>query len=374
MSANQATPTSAHTNLPRLADFWVTRALLGSALLSGLLAAGVVGIQLTSGPTTQTVLLIFLINLLVVIGLQTFTGNSGVVSFAHVAFMGIGAYTAALMSTDPVLKQTQIPDAPGFIRHADLAFLPAALVAIAVTCAIALPVGFVFARLTGGAAAIATLAFLVIVRTVSANWDTLTHGTFTFYGISEYTTVWWGLGFAIVAIVAARLFRESGLGLGLRATSTDPLVARAIGVNLPLARLAAWVLSAGIAAVGGVLYAHFILSLAPTSFDFDLTFVILVMVIVGGRSVSGAVLGAAVIAVLNEVLRQSEIAVGKQGLSTTVVAVIFLLMMILRPEGLLGRWELDELLVRGLRMRRRRPAASAAQSELAAEETEEIGR
>ena len=79
--------------------------------------------------------------------------------------MAIGAYTAALMSlADPVSKQTQIGSAPGFIRDADFDFLPATLVAIAVTCSIALPVGFVFARLSGGAAAIATLAFLLIVR------------------------------------------------------------------------------------------------------------------------------------------------------------------------------------------------------------------
>ncbi len=308
-------------------------------------------------------MMIFLINLMVVLGLQVFTGNSGVVSFGHVAFMGIGAYTTALLATDPVLKQTQIPDAPAFIRDAHLAFVPSTLVAIVVTCAIALPVGVVFARLSGAAAAIVTLSWLVIVRTVIANWDSLTHGTFTFYGIPSATTVWWGLGWAIVGITVARLFRESGLGLSLRATSTDELVARAVGVNMLRARLAAWVLSAAFAAVGGVLYAHFILALAPTSFEFDLTFLVLVMMIVGGRSVSGAVIGAALIAVLTEFLRRGENAIDRFGLSTVVLAGIFLVMMILRSEGLLGRWELDELLgrgVRALRGRNRRGAAARA--------------
>jgi branched-chain amino acid transport system permease protein len=300
--------------------------------------------------------MIFLVNLLVVVGLQTFTGNSGVVSFGHVGFMGIGAYVTALLSTSTTLKQTQIPHAWGFVRHAHLAFLPSTLVAVAVTCVIALPVGFVFARLSGAAAAIATLSWLVIVRTVIANWDALTHGTFTFYGIPAYTTIWWALGWAIAAIFVARLFRESGLGLSLRATSADALVARAIGVNLARARLAAWILSAGLAALGGVVYAHYILALAPTSFDFDLTFLLLVMVIVGGRSVSGAVIGAAVIAVLNEVLRRGENSLNRFGLSTVVLAAIFVAMMIFRSEGLLGRWELDELLVRGTRSLRARRA------------------
>jgi branched-chain amino acid transport system permease protein len=131
-------------------------------------------------------------------------------------------------------------------------------------------------------------------------------------------------------------------------------VARAIGVNLLRARLSAWVLSAALAAVGGVLYAHFILALAPTSFNFDpFTFTFLVMVIVGGRSVSGAVVGTAAIAFLNEVLRRIENSTGHQGISPLVLAVIFVAMMILRPEGLLGRWELDELVVRGVRAARK---------------------
>jgi branched-chain amino acid transport system permease protein len=342
--------------LAGLTELWVVRALLGSSLVSILLVALVVGVYETGAATTQTVVLIFLYNLLVVLGLQVFTGNSGVVSLGHVAFMGIAAYTTALLTTDPATKASQIPNAPGFIRHAHLPFLPSTLAAIAVTAAIAVPVGFVFARLSGAAAAIVTLSWLLIVQTVLANWDTVTHGTFTFYGIPPSTTVWWGLGWAIVGIFVARMFRESGLGLSLRATSADPLVARAVGVNLLRARLAAWVLSAALAAVAGVLYAHFITALAPTIFGFELTFPLLVMAIVGGRSVSGAVVGAASIAFIQEVLRRMENSTGHQGVSTGVLAVIFLTMMIVRSEGLLGRWELDELLARGTRTLRTRRA------------------
>jgi branched-chain amino acid transport system permease protein len=350
VAQGEAGSAQALNRLAGLTELWVVRALLGSSLVSVLLVALVVGVYETGAATTQTVVLIFLYNLLAVLGLQVFTSNSGVVSFGHVAFMGIAAYTTALLSTDPATKATQIPNAPGFIRHAQLAFLPSTLVAVAVTAAVAVPVGFVFARLSGAAAAIVTLSWLLIVQTVLANWDTVTHGTFTFYGIPPSTTVWWGLGWAVAAVFVARLFRESGLGLSLRATSADPLVARAVGVNLGRARLAAWVLSAAMAAVAGVLYAHFITALAPTNFGFDLVFPLLVMVIVGGLSVSGAVVGAASIAFIQEALRRIENSTGHQGVSTTVLAAIFLGMMILRPKGLLGRWELDELLARGTRM------------------------
>jgi branched-chain amino acid transport system permease protein len=349
----------ASTRLAALNELWIVRALLGSSLVSILLVGLVVGVYETGAPVTQTVVLIFLYNLLVVLGLQVFTGNSGVVSFGHVAFMGIAAYTTALLSTDPTSKQSQIPNAPAFIRHAHLGFFTSTLVAIAVTAVLAVPAGVIFARLSGAAAAIVTLSWLLIIQTVLANWDTVTHGTFTFYGLPPSTTVWWGLGWGVVAVFAARLFRESGLGLSLRATSADALAARAVGVNLLRARLFSWVLSAALAAVAGVLYAHFITALAPTIFGFDLTFPLLVMVIVGGRSVSGAVLGASLIAFVQEALRRIENSTGHQGVSTLVLAAIFLTVMIVRSEGILGRWELDELLVRGTRTLRGRRAARA---------------
>jgi branched-chain amino acid transport system permease protein len=358
MKVESVTPRPTTGRLGVLAgELWVVRALLSSAFISAILAVGVLGVYYTSSAVAQNVVMLFLINLIVVVGLQTFTGNSGVVSFGHVAFMAIGAYVTAIITTSPAIKQTLIPDAPSFLLQAELSFVPAMVVAVGVTSAIALPIGFVFARLTGAAAAIATLAWLVIARTVIANWDRITAGTFTFYGIPNFTTVGWALGLAILAITVARLFRESGLGLSLRASSNDPLVARAVGVSVTSARLAAWVLSAAIAGLGGVLYAHFVLAVAPTAFYFELTFIILVMLIVGGRSVSAAVVGAAVISVISELLRRTETATGRFGTSTLVLAMIFIAVMILRSEGLLGRWELDQLVVRGWRALRRRRTA-----------------
>ena len=236
------------------------------------------------------------------------------------------------------------------------------------TCLIALPFGFIFARLSGAAAAIATLAGYVIAITVIANWATVTHGTFTLYGVSTYsndTLFWWMIAWVVLAILVARLFRDSGLGLALRATSSDELVARAVGVNLPLARLAGWVLSAAFAAIGGVLYMKFLGSLAPTTFSFNPLIVItLVMFIVGGRSVSGVVAGATIVAFIDEVLKRIENDIGRAGIETIALATIFTLMMIYRSEGLFGRWEIDELAVKWWRAARRggRPAQETGAS------------
>ncbi len=351
-------------------DRWYLRALVGAALLSALLGIVITCVQTMGSGTDARVALSFLVNLAAVIGIQTFMGNSGVVSFGHVAFVGIGAYTSSLLTTAPETKRmaSMIPDAPGFLLDAHMGFLPATLVAILVACAVALAFGIVLVRMSGITAAITTLAILVIVRVVLGNWEQVTHGPKTFFGIPAYTTMWNALAWVVVAIFVARLFRESNLGLRLRASKTDELGSQAIGVDIKRARLAAWVLSAGMAAVSGALYAHLMLAFGPQQFYVDLTFVLLVMVIIGGPTVSGAVIGAGAVTLLTEFLRRGEqgfslgpIHVDQAlGLTTIVLGSIVLLTMIVRPSGLLGRWELDEWLRRGaarLSARRQRPHA-----------------
>lgn len=333
---------------------WYLRVLIGTALIGGLLVIAIVWIQYAGTSTDKRIALTFLINLVIVLGIQAFMGNSGVVSLGHVAFVGIAAYAGALLTTPVATKRQAVPDAPSFILEAELSFLPATLVAVAVVALIALVVGFVFVRLNGAAAAIATLGLLVIVRVVLSNWESLTRGAQTFYGVPDYTTVWWALGWAVVAVFFTRWFRESGVGLRLRATRDDPIAAGAMGADIVRARLAGWVLSAAIAAVGGVLYAHFILGFAPEQFFFELTFLLLVMVVIGGPTVSGAVVGALAVTVATEVLRRGErgftlgpIEVEQAfGLTTIGLGLAVLGTMIVRQNGLLGRWELDEWMVR----------------------------
>src|SRR5207244_9603291 len=105
----------------KLTDPWVVRALAGGATAAGLLTALMIGLYETGTGRTQQVVLIFLAYLLVVLGLQTFTGNSGVISFGHVALMAIGGYTAMLMNLSVSSKATQIGGAPGFIKNAHFA-------------------------------------------------------------------------------------------------------------------------------------------------------------------------------------------------------------------------------------------------------------
>ncbi|MGH3995222.1 MAG: branched-chain amino acid ABC transporter permease, partial [Pseudonocardiaceae bacterium] len=267
---------------------WWLRALLGAALLSLILLAVVVFVDLYGSKTDERIAMTFLVNLILVMGLQIFVGTSGVISFAHVGFMAIGAYSAALLTTDPAVKQTSIPDAPGFIQSAELGFVPATAIAVVVTMAFALIVGLPIVRLAGAAAAVATLGLLVIVHTVLSNFETLTRGAKAFYGIPAHSALPLGLAFGVCAIVVARLMRESATGLGVRSSRQDELSARASGVDVTRGRLWMWVVGAGITAMAGSLYAHYVLAILPNAFYFSLTFVIVTMVIVGGQSITGA--------------------------------------------------------------------------------------
>lgn len=336
---------------------WYLRAVIGAALVSLVLTAVIVWVEWGGTPTDKRVALTFLINLVAVISFQVFMGNSGVPTFGHVGFVAIGAYTAAVLTTPTVRKTSPslIPDAPSFLLNAEFGFIPSLLMGILMAVLVAGVVGLVIVRLRGGSAAIATLALLLIIRTVLGNWEDVTRGPKTWSGIPEFTTVWVALLVAVGAIFVARFFRESGIGLRLRATRTDELASSAVGVDIARARYVSWVLSAGIAGAAGVLWAHYFLSLAPQDFFFTLTFLYIVMVIIGGPSVSGAVVGAGAITLVTEFVRRSEtggIHLGPLdfdqvfGLTPVVLGLLVLLTVIKRPDGILGRWELDEVLTK----------------------------
>ena len=335
------------------------RSLAGALATAAVLALVVALVDAAGSPPVKQAALNGVTYMVIAIGLQTFMGLSGVVSFGHIGFVAIGAYVAALCTTPPDLKPTVIPRAPEFVHEVSLPFVPGTLVAVGVTALVALIVGVVFVRMSPAAAPLATLGFLLVVSVVGTNLTSITNGAQSFFGIPESTTLWSGLGFATVVLVVSRLFRDSAWGLALRASRNDELAARASGVLVERARLLAWVLSAGIAAVGGSLYAHSLGAIAPSVFLFGLTFVVLTIVVVGGQSTSAAVVGAVVMTVVTEGIRQltGDASAGGRDLAvlTTIVpGVLVLLVLIKRPQGLLGRWEAEEVVARAFHGRKQR--------------------
>ena len=176
-------------------------------------------------PADRRVVVNFLIALVLVIAIQTFSGNSGIVSFGHVAFMGIGAYAAALATIPPAIKESAAARPARSVR-ATRARLPARgrRSRRSSPAVVALAVGVVLTRMEENAMAMATIGVLVIAFVVFESWDAVTRGAQGLFGVPAQTTMWWALAFAVATIGIARLFREprSGLSCGRAARTRSP--------------------------------------------------------------------------------------------------------------------------------------------------------
>ena len=337
-------------------------ALWGWALISALLAGGMLLVQAFGSTSSSRTYVMFLVNVMLVVSLQTFIGNSGIVSFGHVAFMGIGAYTTALVTILSSVKIAQLPELPSFLANANFG-LPAAVVVSALAAFVVAAIfGGAIIRMTEATMAMATLALLVVVHTFFQNATTYTRGALGLAGIPVRTTLGIATMAAIGFVLLSRLYKESGPGLRLRATREDPLSAASVGTNVVRTRYGVWLLSAAMMGAAGSLWAQSVIAFNANQFYFAITFALLAMLVIGGRtSVTGAVAGAAIITFLTDTLARVEqgVAIGPwelpkiTGTVQFVIALLIIITLILRPEGIFDRWEIDDLVRRFLPAARR---------------------
>src|SRR5262249_38079095 len=201
-----------------------------------------------------------------------------------------------------------LPDLPQIIAAAEWPVLPGALAGGAVAALVALVVGWPLMRLSGVSASIATFAILVVANVVFGNWTAVTGGQNSLMGLPAYVDLWTALGWALAALIIAFAYQETRSALLLRASREDEAAAQASGVNVVLHRLRAFVVSAFLSGIAGVLLGHFLGIVRIENFYLDLTFLIVAMLIIGGRgSLAGAVAGATIIAILTELMRQLEV-------------------------------------------------------------------
>lgn len=338
-----------------------TRRLLGPLAAILLLAALLAALQAAGLAFWQGLFVNIGLFLILVLSLNLANGFTGVFSLGHIGFMALGAYGSAILTLPLREKQSYLPNLPAWLAdvHLDmvvggfpLGFLLATLIAAGLVALVALLVGLVLMRLSGHFVAVATLGFLVIVRVILFNADAFTRGSRTFSNVTPYTNLWWVWAWAIATLYVVWRLKESPFGRAMLAQREDRLAAQAIGIAVMPPRLLAFVISAFFTAVAGALYAHFITSFSPTVFYFDLTFRVVTMLVIGGMgSVSGSVLGVVFVLALAELLRRLEDATQLFGISQSVLALIFLLVIIFRREGLLGQREiaLDRLFARRAR-------------------------
>jgi branched-chain amino acid transport system permease protein len=305
-------------------------------------------IGLFGGPVLTRVAVVALVNVVIVVGIYIFVGTSGVLSFGHIGFMAVGAYAGAILTIPHAQRSILLPSLPAFLQTPTLPTLPAIIISAVVAAVVAFAVAIPLVRLAGLLAGMATFALLQIVYVVTNNWSEATGGTAGVLGIPLDTTIASAAIAAALAILVAYLFQRSAVGLRLQASREDEIAAAALGISVFRERLAAFVLSAAVVAVGGFLYGHFFGTISPTSFYVPATFATLSMLVIGGiRSLSGAVIGVLIVSALSEALVRVEAVTAVSALRELTMSLVTLAILILRPGGLTAGREIGDLWRRG---------------------------
>src|SRR3954471_14014573 len=313
-----------------------------SAPIALVLAVALFGTTVAS--STQTYVITTLVNVVIVIALYAFIGNSGVVSFGHISFVAVGAWTAGILSMPASEKPAIMPNLAGFLRDTTVGNVPSLALAAAVGALYALIVGLPLMRLSGLAAGIAAFGVLEITHNVLRYWEKIGPGLNTFSAVPETTGLLQASLGAALAVLVAFAYRRSRFGRLLSATREDVAAARAVGISVYRQRLIAFVLSGALAGFAGGLYVH-LLPVNTESVYLDLTFITLAMLVIGGAtSLWGAVVGALAVSALDSFLANAENGVSlfgwqidlPSGTRVIVVGALMAVVLILRPAGLTG--------------------------------------
>lgn len=287
-----------------------------------------------------------LVNLVIVVALQMFIGTSGVLSFGHVAFVAVGAWTVGLLTIDPTLKANLLQDLFPFLVSAQAPWFVAVLIGGVLAGVLALLVGPVLMRLNGLQAGIATFALLGVVNQVLTYWSSIGPPSGqSMVGIPEVLDLQKTLLFALVVIVISWLLQRVRPSRLLRAAREDGTAAPASGINIVTHRVFIFVASALVAGVAGGLFALTNRVVQASQLNIEMTFITLAMLVLGGMlSLSGAVIGTLVFSLVDLLLvkLQAGMAFGAyvvsipQSTRPIVLGLILVGMLVFRPTGLTG--------------------------------------
>ena len=282
------------------------------------------------------ILILIAIYSILVISLDLIAGYTGLLSIAHAAFYGIGAYATALLSL-----------------HFQTNFLINMIFGAVGAAALGVIVAFPSLRIHDDYFVIATFGFQMIVYSIFNNWIGLTRGPLGIPGIPVASLFGFNIDnhwkFLILAVLFAglsylfvRKLVNSPYGRVLKAIREDEIFAQSLGKNVNSYKIQVFVIGGALASIAGNLYAHYVTFIDPTSFTILESILVISMVIIGGAgSLKGPVVGAAVLVVLPEALRfvglPSSVAAN---LRQIFYGSLLVLMMLYRPQGLMGAYDL----------------------------------
>ncbi|MDR1296152.1 MAG: branched-chain amino acid ABC transporter permease [Deltaproteobacteria bacterium] len=328
----------------------------------GLLLAGSFLLRWASGSLNgyQIQLLnLIAINAILALSLNFIYGFSGMFSLGHAGFMAVGAYVSALCILTPAQKATIWFLEPIIAPLATLqtsffvSVMLGGLVAALFSLLIAAPV----LRLGGDYLGIATLGFAEIIRVLLTNLVPVTNGAIGLRGIPSHANLFWNYAWLVITLYVILSILKSNFGNVLKSIRDDDIAAKTMGINTTSYRTMAFCVGGFFAGVGGALMGSLITTIEPKMFNFQLTFNILLIVVAGGLgSVTGSVVGSAVITLLLEGLRIVEYPFnidldlglfrvgparvpGVPGMRMVIFALVLMFIIIFRRQGLIGTRE-----------------------------------
>ena len=301
------------------------------------------------------------ISVILAVSLNLITGFTGQFSIGHAGFMAVGAYSSVFVTVYySEGLELWLTSLVGATVAQSLVFLLVIIVGALVAALAGLVVGIPSLRLRGDYLAIVTLGFAEIIRIIILNIDRV-GGATGFRGrvppfdgrliIPQYSNFIWIGAFAVITIIVVYNIVHSDIGRSLISIREDELAAEAMGINTTRYKVLAFVISSAFAGVAGALFGHFRQFLHTNDFQFIRSIEIIIMIVLGGMgSISGAILGAIVITVLPELLRQLPGNLINYRL--VIYSALLVVIMLTRPQGVLGAKEFG---ISWLKRAQRRP-------------------
>jgi len=301
-------------------------------------------------PYVYRILVLCCLNVILALSLNLVNGITGQFSIGHAGFMAVGAYVSAAFTVYATPRLFGVSAAAGSLAAAG-PFIVALLLGGLVAGVSGLLVGLPSMRLRGDYLAIVTLGFGEIIRVAILNIDAV-GGARGFAGIPQRTDLAWAAAVAALTFIVLRNLVRSYHGRALLAIREDEIAAEALGVPTTRYKVSAFVVAAFFAGVSGGLFSHYTY-LHTNSFTFMKSIEVIVMVVLGGMgSLIGSVFGAFILTALPELLRFASAE------RLIIYSLLLIVLMIARPQGLLGN---REITWSGLleRFRRKRPGEAA---------------
>ncbi|HOV28807.1 MAG TPA: branched-chain amino acid ABC transporter permease [Synergistales bacterium] len=289
-----------------------------------------------SGYVEGIIILLF-INGIAAMGVSLLTGFTGVFTLGHAGYMAIGAYSAAIMT----------------VRYG-IHWLPAILAGGIIAMVVAYLIGVPTLRLMGDYYAIASIGLGESIRLILENWQSFTRGARGYPGIDNYTNLPVAVTFFVIMALLMFFLIRSNFGRAFKACRDDYVAASLLGFNTARYRVLSLSISAFYCGVAGALMAGFLTFIQPVMFDLNKSTELTAVVVFGGLgSLSGSLIGTAVITLVTELFRPIS------QYRMLIYGAVMVIIMVVRPEGIMGQHELSPRFIRSLFNRKDRSPRTA---------------